>query len=162
MSEMWKGEMGLLFICVYVVYFIYYFHFIILENSTWRWGWKNWKVKKLRLTQNWQRKRSSVYEVYLIPAASYPTDWVAARELHLQTSNSTAAVVKPTSHCEHNIKQNSSCRVALIHMLLPTFPGGLCWQLRLTQKQKQISNSCFAQAFQEIGHRRKVHIRLPR
>lgn len=124
MLEIWKGRTGLLLVCVYVVYFIPYFHFIILVNSTCRRGRRNWKLKNKRLTQNWQRKRSSEFEVYLIPAASGTTGWVAARELHLQTSNSTAAVVKSRSSVSQtsiNIKQNSSYSVALIHTLLPTF-----------------------------------------
>lgn len=61
---------------------------------------------------------------------------------------------------EHtNIKQNSSCSTALIHMLLPTFLVD-CRQLGVTQKQKPISNSCFAQKFQLIWHWRKVKIEL--
>lgn len=67
-----------------------------------------------------------------------------------QTSNSTAAAAKSTSQRESDQPEHQT------EFMLPRCPnsyaatpllGGLCPEPRLTQKQKQMYNSCFAQNF---------------
>lgn len=74
MLEIWKWETGLLLLCVYVLCFIQYFLFIVLANSTHRWGKTNWKlmIQNKRLTPN-QQWRKSEFDLYLIPAVAAAT-----------------------------------------------------------------------------------------